>query len=223
MSEIEFVIGDLVRPGDAVGEWITVVAMGWNDLALANRRLLSGMEGDTPLHERLYDAKLVVACLWEISKFLRESEQFAAVAAAIEQLPARARTDYHAALAPTDPYGPDTWFKRKLVTARDAASHYPELSRKSLTTAIRKVQSEKSTISFGKTFGDLRVGFADDVSVELVFPTHPKDFDYEFGRFVEGLVEVVPPLMRFLQAALRAHLRSRQDHWSSVPGGEGDV
>ncbi len=216
MPEIRFLVGDLIDPADPVDAWITGVSMGLNDLILSNRRLLGSMDDEaTPTAETLYDAKLVAACVWEISKFLRESENTVPeVAESVQQLPAHARSDYQAALAPTDPATPDTWFIGKLATARDAASHYPELSRKNLAKAIRKISDKEGTITLGEKVGTLRVGFADAVDVELFFQAAPDQWEADFRRFIRQLAEVVQPLMRFLRTALLAHLDRHEGKWT---------
>ena len=215
-DRISFKIGDLFDRSDPVDRWITVACLAWNDLALANQRLLRGLKKRAPPHENLRDSRVVAAWVWELSDFLREAEgKEPQVAAAIQALPAQAQADYRTALAPTDPAGPNTWFKNKLRDARHKASHYPRLNRKELATAMGKLADEQGEIVLGRRFIDLQAGFADDVAVNLFFASDPKRWEEEFKRFATELREVVLAFMRFLQEALQAHLGKHRDDWTA--------
>lgn len=215
-DHITFKVGDLFDRSDPVARWITVACLAWNDLALANQRLLRGMKKGVPPHENFRDSRVVAAWVWELSNFIRDAEaKEPQVAAAIQALPAQAQAGYRTALAPTDPGGPNTWFKNKLRDARHRASHYPKLDRKELSTAMGKLAEEQGEIVLGRRFIDLQAGFADDVAVNLFFASDPRRWEEEFTRFATELREIVLAFMRFIQGAVQAHLAQHQDDWTA--------
>jgi transcriptional regulator with XRE-family HTH domain len=215
-ERVVFDYRDLLAFDDPVARWITVVGLAWNDLEVANRRLITGLSAHGPHRQNFRDSRVVAACVWEISEFLRESDSednFPEVIEFIGRLPADVRKDYRDALAPTDPDGGDAWFRTKLVKARDKASHYPALGRRDLKTALRKLANEKGSIEAGGRFSDVRADFADDVAVNLFFASDPHRWQEEFERFVEQLREAVLPLLRFLWSALAAYLQQHPGTW----------
>ena len=216
-DRITFKIGDLFDGSDPVARWITVACLAWNDLALANQRLLHGMKKGAPLLAKLprfasgrrlgFGSSLI---------FLRDAEaKEPQVAAALQDLPAQAQADYRTALAPTDPAGPNTWFKNKLRDARHKASHYPKLDRKELATAIGKLADEQGEIVVGRRFIDLQAGFADDVAGQSLLRLRSQEVGgEEFERFATELREIVLAFMRFIQEAVQVHLAQHQNDWT---------
>lgn len=124
-SEVTFRIGDVFDPEDPAARWVVTLSLAWNDLQLVNQRLLAGLTGDARPYENFHDAKGVAVAVWEISKYLRDTEDEPAVSALLGSLPAEARADHEQALDATDPAS-DGSFKRKLATARDMSGHCPE-------------------------------------------------------------------------------------------------
>jgi Helix-turn-helix len=215
-QRIAFSYRDLLAFDDPIARWITVVGLAWNDLEIANRRLITGLSAHGPHRQNFRDSRVVAACVWEISKFLRESDDesnFPKVVEFIGGLPADVRKDYQDALAPTDPTDGDAWFRTKLVKARDRASHYPALGRRDLKSALRKLASETGSLESGGRLSDVHAGFADDVAVNLFFASDPDRWQGEFERFAEQLRETVLPLLRFLWGALAAYFQRHPEMW----------
>ncbi len=216
-KRVTFRMGDLFDPDDVESRWAATLALIWNDLAFTNQRLIAGMESGAEPHENLYDARALVSAVWEATKFLRDTQNEASIEWFLKALPEEVVTDYRAALRATEPEASDSGFKRRLAAMRDLSSHYPELDRKHMPKALGKLSDEEGLIVSGDRFIDVRADFADQIATNLVFDAPPDSWVREFTDFVTTLREVVLPLMRFLQAALGAHLEQHRNAITITP------
>jgi hypothetical protein len=211
MQRVLFEIGEAFDSDDPVAQWATTIALAWNDLELWNRRLLEGMERQARHSDNFRDARQVALCVAEISQFLRDSQQIEEVRKAIKALPCKVRRDYKRSLKPTDP-SKETLFNTKLWKARNATAHYSKMTRDDLKKGMRKAAKQEGDVTEGPRFLDLYFGFADTIAIQLFFAAaDPNEWEQEFSKFIEQLREIVLPLTRFMQAALKAYIEARPD------------
>jgi hypothetical protein len=68
---------------DVVAQWVTTLGLAWNDLELANRSLIHGLQHGGRSSDNFRDIRMVLI-IREISDFLRESQEIDEIAAEIK-------------------------------------------------------------------------------------------------------------------------------------------
>lgn len=67
-------IGDVFPADDPVARYLVVVSIALNDVLAATKRLIEGLEKDLPPHDNVYAMRLAASHIWEMLKFLEETE-----------------------------------------------------------------------------------------------------------------------------------------------------
>lgn len=216
---IRFRDGDFIPADEPLARWITIVAMALNDLVLVNGWLIPSLKQDGPDHVNVYLGRLAASHLYEIAKFLHQSERrVAEVREFVHNLPEDARTAYEQVKA-AGPAGTDA-FASQLEHARHHFFHYAHLLPHHVADyeELRRAMTEHAdTISEMRdpgTLADFRARFADDIAVELSFPEGKVDV----REFIPKLSGAVSDFLDFAKSALNAYIAQRpEEQWEYLP------
>lgn len=223
MSEhvgIRFEIGDLFPADDPVARWLTPCAMALNDLLYINRHLVPLLEEDGPGFETTYLSRLAAGHLYEIAKFLHESEaRVQEILAFVAGLDEEVRDAYETVKAAGAREVP---FSDRLAHARNHAFHYAELvpnapDHERLKRAMVAHAGETGEIHDGGTLlNDFRALFADEIAVELAFPG-----DLDYREFVETLSTTISAFLTFSVAAIARYIGDAPaENWAYIEADE---
>lgn len=226
MSErvgIRFRIGDLFPSDDPVARWMVPCAMALNDLFYVHRHLYPLLENDGPGSETMYLSRVAAGHLYEIAKFLAESEsRIPEVRAFTARLDDDARAAYEAVKGITP--GGDEPFARQAARARNHVFHYAEL----LPFAIDHEKLKKAMDAHADTTSEIRdesppiegfrALFADEIATELSFP----DEEVDLRDYVPALATAISHYLTFAKAALNQYVRDAPpERWSPIEIDEG--
>ena len=207
-SGISFKVGVMFSADNEMARWMTIVCMALNDLMLINGELIPRLEGDdSPDWENVYYGKLAASHLYEIGKFLRESEKRVAdVSPFVKRLPEQTQSDY-AKVSGLGPHGRSD-FAKALHRLRNHFFHYAELvphaaEHEQLSRALAGHADATGKILVGDRVGDFRAVFADDVAAELALPGDDEDATREF---MQELAESVTAFLRFGYEAIQLYI-----------------
>jgi hypothetical protein len=199
---IRFRIGDLFRADDPLARWATVCSMALNDLLLVNRWLIPSLKEDGRDYVNVYLSRLAAAHLYEVAKFLHQSERrVAEVPDFIAGLGENDRAAYERVKS-AGPAGTDL-FASQLERARHLFFHYAELlphaeDHEKLKRAMEEHAETVGEIHDpGRFIPEFRARFADDVAVEMSFP----DDSVDLREFVPTLSARISDYLDFAAAA----------------------
>lgn len=218
---IRFRDGDFVPADEPLARWLTVVTMAVNDLVLVNRWALPRLQGDGPAHENVYLGRLVASHLYEVAKFLHQSERrVSEVRDFIAGLDEESR-DAYARVKAVGPAGADS-FAEQLEHARHYFFHYAELviqapDHEELRRAMTEHADTMGEMYDPGSLADFRARFADDIAVELSFPEQKVDLE----EFIARPATTISDFWTFAQAAINAYVAQRpEEQWEYVPAEE---
>ena len=215
-----FRVGDLFPADEPLSEWLILLSMALNDIALVNDRLEREHE---ILHAYLYWLRLGVAHFFEAAKLLKRGKDVAEVASYIATLPTEARANYDRSISIYDERHDE------LKMMRDVLFHYALTWRRRghepepvIHLALQGMAGERATLKTG-TLGTARNLFADDV-VAVIF-TRATGIPWEdvvkdesqvhVGSIQKRIEEAVTAFVRFANPALMHHVGRAID--SGVP------
>jgi hypothetical protein len=219
---IRFRDGGFIPADEPLARWITIVAMALNDAVLVNGWLIPRLQGDdAPAHENVYLGRLAASHLYEVAKFLHQSERrFQEVRDFLAELDEESCTVYERVKA-AGPAGSDA-FASQLEHARHVFFHYAELvpqapDHEKLRLAMVEHAETTGEIYDPGTLADFRARFADDIAVELSFP----DESVNLREFIGELSSRVSDFLDFARAAILAYAEGRpEDQWEYIPAEE---
>jgi hypothetical protein len=206
---------------DPLSEWIVLLAMALNDVALVHGRL----ERDyNSLHEHLYWVRLGGAHFYEAAKLLKRGRGIPEVTAFVESLAEDVRKHHDTCMSIYD----QRYDELKLT--RDVLFHYArEWRRKGaepepvVRLALTHLEGTRTTTKIGK-LREARLLFADDVA-EAIF-TRAAGVSWEdvttdesqtdVSTVQDHIAEAVTAFVRFANPALMEHL-SRAFEGGVVP------
>lgn len=207
---LAFRVGDLFPADDPLSEWLILLAMALNDIALVNVRLERERE---ILHAYLYWLRLGVAHFFEAAKLLKRGREIPEVAAYVAELPAEARANHDRAISIYDERHDE------LKMMRDVLFHYARAWHRSgrerelvIHLALDALADEKATLQTG-TLESARNLFADDV-VATIFTRAtgvewadvPKlEAQVQVGKIQKRIEGAVTAFVRFANPALMHH------------------
>jgi hypothetical protein len=209
-----------------LARWFSAFCMAVNDLLLVNRWLIDGREEGSEGYENLYLGRLVSAHLHELGVFLYKTDK--------DHLPEV--RDFLANLDPStrEPLammkalgrGDASEFSENVKRARERVFHYQRLvvgegedydPIKMALEGLARLEAKK-----GKALGEIidakppiegfRAGFADDVAINISFPTDPQSDDEDdavLGQFLSDLSSHVLCFMPLAKAILQAYVDTR--------------
>lgn len=157
---LAFKAGDVLPADEPLSEWLTVLAMAFNDLALVNDHLESDYD---ELHAYLYWLRLGVSHFTEIAMYLERTQHVPAVEAYVASLPDEVRARYSDCLAIFNER------RRELFLIRNSVFHYSSPIARGehlLMEALKALGDDLVTIRTG-TVRDSRLLFADDVAAAI--------------------------------------------------------
>jgi hypothetical protein len=208
---LAFRVGDLFPADDPLSEWLILLAMSLNDIALVNARL----ERDyNSLHAYLYGLRLGVAHFYEAAKLLKRGREIPAVAAYVAGLPPDARANHDRAISIYDERHDE------LKMMRDVLFHYQRSWRRAgrepepvIELALEALADEKATLKTG-TLEDARNLFADDVVATIFTRATGVPWDdvvkdesqVHVGEVQKRIQEAVTAFVRFANPALMHHV-----------------
>jgi hypothetical protein len=207
---LAFRFGDLFPPEDPLSEWLLLLAMALNDLALVHDRLARDQES---LHEWFYWMRLGVAHFFEAAKLLKRGRDRPEVVAYVATLPNEVRGHHDRAISIYD----ERFLELKMT--RDVLFHYARVWRRSgedpepvVLLALQAVTDELVTLQTG-TLRTARSLFADDVAVAIFTratgiqweAVTKEDSQLHVGRVQERIAEAVEAFVRFANPALMEH------------------
>jgi hypothetical protein len=218
---LSFQMGDLFPANDPLSEWLVLLAMSLNDLALVNDRL--ERDHASP-HEYLYWLRLGVAHFFEGAKLLKRGRDIPEVAAYITTLPVAVRNSHDTAVSIYDER------HTELKMMRDVLFHYVREWRRSghppeivVRLALEQLTAQRVRIKTG-TLRGARLLFADDVVATLFtratgvpWADVTKDeVQQDVGRTQERIQEAVTAFVRFANPVLMEHLSRAMEKGLSV-------
>jgi hypothetical protein len=228
---ISFKFGEGFPADSRLARWVTAFAMAVNDLLLVNRWLVERLSEDSgKAYENLYLARLVSAHLYEIATFLKRSDRddLPEVRQFIADLDEAAQRA-HEQLKEIGEGGTGD-FAKQIKVARNKVFHYSQLvlgEGSEIHDPIGKVlkalseKEEKKGLVLGKIedikppIKGFRAIFADDVAVNLSFPTGDEEEDAEEGKemaaYLSALLKHVLDFIPLAQAILLAYTKTRPE------------
>ena len=208
---LAFQVGEILPADDPLSEWLVLLAMALNDLALVNDRL--ERDHDAP-HEYLYWLRLGVAHFFEAAKLLKRGRDISEVASYVATLPEEVRSSYDACVSIYD----ERYAELKMM--RDVLFHYAHAWRCSgadrepvVQLALEQLANGRTTIKTGN-LREARLLFADDV-VAAIFTRAAgvpwtnvtrNESQEDVGRTQKRIEEAVTAFVRFANPALMEHL-----------------
>lgn len=221
---IRFRIGDLFPADEPVARWLTVCAMALNDLLLVNRWLVPSLKDDGPAYVNVYLSRLGAAHVFEISKFLHQSErQVPEVRSFVAELGDDERAAYERFKA-VGPAGTEP-FASQLEHARNQFFHYAELlpNAEDFEKLKMAMTAHADTVGEiqdpGKFVEGFRALFADDIATMLSFPdedplaTTAKLAPVDLRDFVPTLSSAISDYLDFAVAAITDYIGPRSEQW----------
>lgn len=218
-----FRIGDLFPAEEPVARWLTVCAMALNDLLLVNRWLVPSLKEDGPAYVNVYLARLGAAHVFEISKFLHQSERkVPEVRGFLAEIGDDERAAYERFKA-VGPAGTEP-FASQLEHARNQFFHYAELlphaeDFEKLKMAMNAHAETTGEIhDRGKFVEGFRALFADDIATALSFPDEDplaktsKVVPVDLREFVTTLSSAISDYLDFAVAATH-YIGAQSEHW----------
>ncbi len=155
-----FRLGDLFPADDPLSEWLLLLSMALNDVALVNDRLEREHE---ILHAYLYWLRLGVAHFFEAAKLLKRGKDIPQVSSYVATLPADVRANYDRAISIYDEH------HEQLKMMRDVLFHYVRRWTRSgadpepvIHLALERMADDHATLGTG-TLETARSLYADDV------------------------------------------------------------
>lgn len=208
-----FRFGEVFVADDLLSEWLATIAMAANDLITLT--MLSHSTKDPRV--QWYHFRARVAHFYEVSKHLEETAELSVVKEFIASLPEPAQTAYETVL---------TIFKKDkalLSNVRQSVFHYPSLmdpgkpkvlrSNRLLPPVLRRVASQATSVRMGQ-LKDARYLFADDLTIGVVIRS--VGGERNFAKLVTSITDGIHAFMRFMNPALDAHVRLRQEAGATV-------
>jgi hypothetical protein len=166
-----FKIGDAFPADDAVARFVTVMAMISNDWHRSMREMGASLKDDADGQGiRMLHARQQFAAYHEAAKFITEarSHYHPEISDFVDGLDAPTRAHYATAIALFDKI--PQWLK----DYRDVTFHYPKMVREryvagkeEIANALEAAAEHQGTITVGDTKSTVRLGFADEVAVQL--------------------------------------------------------
>jgi hypothetical protein len=194
--------------------------MALNDVLLVNRWLVPRLEEEIESHdyENVYLARLAGAHLFEVAKFLEQSDrrvpEVKEFIAGLEQ-PAREAYEKVKSVGPRA----TSDFAAQLERARNQFFHYSELvphaeDHEALKAAMKEHADTIGEIrDEGTVIEHFRARFADDIAIELSFPESQMDLRI----FVTELSEHIAAFLGFAFEAIPKHVQSLpRDVWDYI-------
>jgi hypothetical protein len=170
----EFMIAEGFPADDPLAQFVTVAAMISNDW----QRLVTSLdnaEGADQVGQKLLGYRMQAALLYEAAQFLREALEIPGVEEFVAGLPTPARNDFDFVLAGLhrDPeVGHGVWFEQN----RNRTFHYSRLGpRAPIAGALRRAGPESGAVDWGRTVGQTRFHFADQVALEWLPPAEQQE------------------------------------------------
>jgi len=212
MSEhkgIRFVDGEAFPAEDPLARWMTVCAMALNDLLLINRWLVPRLKEQIKGHsyENLYLARLAGAHLYEIAKFLEQSDRrVPEVNDFIASLGQPVQDAYKKVQSAGQRGSSD--FADQLERARNQFFHYSQLLPQAEDHEALKAAMDAHSETIGEirdegtAIDHFRAAFADDIAAELSFP------EVDLRVFVTLLSEHIAAFLEFAFHAIPRHVQS---------------
>jgi hypothetical protein len=196
---------------DPLSEWIVLLAMALNDIALVHRRLARDYDS---LHEHLYWLRLGGAHFFEGAKLLKRGREIPEVAAFVGSLAEDVRNRHDTCLSIYD----QRFDELKLT--RDVLFHYArEWRRKGaepepvVRLALKHLEGTRTTTKTGK-LREARLLFADDVAAAIF--TRAAGVSWEdvatdesqtdVSTVQDHIADAVTAFVRFANPALMEHL-----------------
>lgn len=218
---IRFRTGDLFPADDPVSRWLTGCMSALNDLLLVNRWLIPSLERDGPDYVHVYLGRLGASHLYEIAKFLHDSERrVPEVREFLGRLDGEARAA-HERVKVAGPAGTES-FAGQLGHARNHFFHYSKLVPQAPDheKLKRAMDEHRDTIGEirdpGRTV-DFRARFADDVFVELSFP----EGDVDLREFLTTLSSKISDYLDFARSAVNRYVElAPREHWRWIDADE---
>jgi hypothetical protein len=217
---IRFKDGDAFPADSRLARWLTVCAMALNDLLLVNRYLVPRLEEEVKSepYETVYLARLAAAHLFEVAKFLEQSDR-GELGTEIGSFVDRLETGPKEAYEQVKSIGPKGKgdFAPRLKRARGQFFHYSELVPSAEDHETLHAAMEEHAESTGELFDDgppiegFRAAFADDIAVELSFP----EAEVDLKLFVVEVSTHIAAFLEFGFAALPEYVKG-------LPGGVWD-
>jgi hypothetical protein len=218
---VSFHMGDLFPADDPLSEWLVLLAMSLNDLALVHDRL--ERDHASP-HEYFYWLRLGVAHFFEAAKLLKRGRDIPEVAAYITTLPATVRNSHDTAVSIYD----ERYTELKMM--RDVLFHYARVWQRRghppeivVRLALEQLAPHRVTIKTG-TLREARLLFADDVLATLFtratgvpWADVAKDEVHQgVAQTQERIQEAITAFVRFANPALMDHLSRAKEEGLSV-------
>jgi hypothetical protein len=207
---LSFRFGDVLPADDPLSEWLILLAMALNDVALVNDRL--ERDYDSP-HEYLYWLRLGVAHFFEAARLLKRGRDVQEVAAYIATLAPEVRGRYDACVSIYDER------HEELKMIRDVLSHYGRRwTRRGrdpehvIRSALEQLADSRTTMKTG-TLREARLLFADDVAAAIFTratgvrreDVAKDEVQEHVGRVQKRIEEAVTAFVRFANPALMEH------------------
>lgn len=218
---VRFKIGEAFPADDLLARWMTVCAMGMNDLLVVNQLLIPRLKDEIPSGpgEIFYLGRVAAGHLFEVATFLRKSDRIPAISEFVAGLDNNeAQAAYGELLQIGE--GGNGKFHEQLKHARNKSFHYQELfrgdreEREPVKQALAAHAQEE--LESGSARGEIqdipplltgfRANFAYDIASEMLLP---EDTDQKFGPFIANVSKHIASFTIFMKAALNAYTETK--------------
>jgi hypothetical protein len=217
---IRFKDGDAFPADEPLARWMTICAIALNDLLLVNRWLVPRLKEqvESQDYENVYLARLAGSHLFEIAKFLEQSDPRVPEVRKFVATLGRSAQDAYEKVKSAGPRGAGD-FAKQLERARNQFFHYSELLPQAEDHEALKAAMEEHAETIGEirdegtAIDHFRARFVDDIAIELSFPASEVDL----RQFVTQLSEHIAAFLEFAFEAIRKHVQSLpRGTWDSI-------
>jgi hypothetical protein len=227
MPQHAFKFGEMFPADDVLAEWMATLAIAFNDLSLVRNQL--GKDAFVAWRW-FYWLRLGIAHFAEVATYLRETKDIPEIAEFIDSLPGDAQAHLDDCVARYEAHSSTIERIRN-----EAGFHYPRLKvepgrrRKRPMQKILEALADEHGRVEGKTFGDARLLFADDVASGLVLLAHGTDEMLDapheeqmraLGPVHLEIEEGIASFVTFANDALQIYLRRKIEDgasWERLP------
>ncbi len=203
---VNFRIGDVFPPDDAVSQFLTGLCLIVNDVTLVMRHMhhiTDTPEGKSRVNT--YHLYLTCAYYREAAHFLQMGLDNEEVEEFLRSLTPAGQDHLNTVRSSFTPWE-GSFVQRKLKPIRDLVFHYKPLSLDLIAPHLGKASDDASSIEMGGgTYLDTRYEFADAVFEELVLDVWGRSVE-ELTAVLEEIARLVVALTRFAHEALALHL-----------------
>jgi hypothetical protein len=190
-------IGDVFPANDPAAQWVAVLCIAFNDLTTVDAQIHVALKAENMPRAGQY-VRWFCGFLHEMALHIRNGRKQQKVAGLLGQLDAQAVADEQRI----------TRLESELGPVRKVSFHYPKVSSETIAKGLGAVANRPAVHTVDHEAGTLRVTFADTIAEGVAFGDVEADAE-SYTTQLQGVVEAVEVISRYVTAVLRVYQRPR--------------